>query len=367
MDQWMEKDTGAVIAHGDLHDLLRTPDGARVTTPTAWHEQRGVWLERVVDLTFGGMPPLPDQVDVRLRSQNRVQRLHGEPTLSVYRVRAHVGNGHLDIGLSLLTPGTGAATRRGTPVVIDPDACWWNLDDTSVARVLASGVALARFDRTEVVPDPGVLGLAAPGLIGGLYEVVPGDGFGAVAAWAWGVHRVVDALLSLDGSSGDRGADETRVDTERVAVTGFSRGGKAALLAGATDQRIALVHAHASGAGGAAPFLLEGDGAEGMCVVERFPGWFGKDLAEYQGREAELPVDQHALLAAVAPRPLLITCGSDDAWANPAGTSRAVEAARSVYDLFGEPDAVEFTVRPGGHHHGPEDWAALLAFIGRRW
>jgi len=356
-----------MIAHGELHDLLRTPNGGRVTTASAWRERRDEWLERAVDLVYGGMPPLPDRVEVRLRSQNRVQRLPGDPTLSVYRVRVHVGNGYLDVGLNLLTPGGTTVPARRHPVVIDPDACWWNLDDASLTRMVEAGVALARFDRTEVVPDSGVHGLGSPGRTGGLYDLLPEACFGALAAWAWGVHRVVDALESLDEPGAKRGSDESRIDTRRVAVTGFSRGGKAALLAGATDQRIALVHAHASGAGGAAPFLLEGEGAEGMRVVERFPGWFGASIAEYQGREAELPVDQHAVLAAVAPRPLLITCGSDDAWANPAGTSRAVEAARSVYDLLGEPDAVEFTVRPGGHHHGPEDWAALLAFIERRW
>src|SRR5690606_14658428 len=155
------------------------------------------------------------------------------------------------------------------------------------------------------------------------------------------------------------------IDPDRLAITGFSRGGKAALLAGATDPRLGLVHAHASGAGGAAPFLLAGAGSEGMRVVERFPGWFVPRLTEFVGREAELRVDQHALLAAVAPRPLLLTCGSEDLWANPAGTEQAARAAGAVARLLGSPEGIEFRLRPGGHHHGPEDWSTLLAFVGR--
>lgn len=354
------------MVHGELHDLLASQGGTRVSTPATWARRRSTWLAQVVDLVYGGMPPRPDRVELRLQSHNRVQRLPAEPTITVYRVRAFVGSGSIDIGLQVLAPQV-VGSGRGAPVVIDPDECWWNLDDASVAHLLSAGVALARFDRTDAAPDPGVYGLASPGRSGGLYDLLPDHEFGALAAWAWGIHVVVDALVGLNDAGAPDVADGNLIDAERVAVTGFSRGGKAALLAGATDERIGLVHAHASGAGGAAPFLLEGEGAEGMRIVQRFPGWFGRSLAEYQGRVAELPVDQHALLAAVAPRPLLITCGSDDAWANPTGTNRGVEAARAVYELLDAPGAVEFHSRPGGHHHGPEDWATLLSFMQRHW
>lgn len=175
---------------------------------------------------------------------------------------------------------------------------------------------------------------------------------------------MVDALHALPAVTVSGAAP---IDASRIAVTGFSRGGKAALLAGATDQRIGLVHAHASGAGGAAPFLVAGDGSEGLRVVQDFPGWFGPRLAEYVGREVELPVDQHVLLAAVMPRPLLLTCGVDDLWANPEGTRHAADAARDVARLLGRPDALVMRLRPGGHHHGPEDWQALLDFIELQW
>ncbi|HET8985988.1 MAG TPA: hypothetical protein VFN03_09535, partial [Trueperaceae bacterium] len=131
--------------------------------------------------------------------------------------------------------------------------------------------------------------------------------------------------------------------------------------------RIGIVHAHASGAGGAAPFLIAGEGSEGMRVASSFPGWFGPRLGAYVDREGELPTDQHGLLAAVVPRQLLVTCGVDDLWANPEGTAQSVLAAREVARFLGRPDAVEMRVRPGGHSHGAEDWAELLRFVASRW
>src|SRR5690606_3087931 len=178
----------------------------------------------------------------------------------------------------------------------------------------------------------------------------------------------LDAVgLLASGAAATGKLDPAQLEATRIAVTGFSRGGKAALLAGAVDQRIGLVHAHASGAGGAAPFLLAGEGSEGMRVARDYPGWFGPRFGAFIDREAQLPVDQHALLAAVLPRPLLLTCGVDDLWANPSGTAQAVLAAREVALFLGEPDAIEMRIRPGGHHHGPEDWAELGRFVADRW
>lgn len=376
----------ATHTFAEPHDLFATGTcaagrGARVALPDQWQAARRSWLARLVDLVYGGLPPAPNGVEVTLRSQGRVRRLSGEPVVSVYGLDVDCGGASLELSMQVITPrvvsrplaaATGAVGASGgpqrLPVVMDPDACWWNLDDTSVARFLARGVALVRFDRTEVVADPGSTPGAPPPRRGGLYDRYPDAEFGALAAWAWGIHRVVDAIgLLASGAVGAGPLAPAPLDATRVALTGFSRGGKAALLAGATDERIGLVHAHASGAGGAAPFLVAGEGSEGMRVAVTFPGWFGPRLGGFSGREAQLPVDQHALLAAVMPRPLLLTCGAEDLWANPAGTAQAALAAREVAKFLGAPAAVELRVRPGGHHHGEEDWSELLRCLANRW
>jgi aminoglycoside 6-adenylyltransferase len=349
-----DRPLGPVTVLAELPDLFAGPDGRRVASPDAWPARARAWREVVVDVGYGGLPPAPDGVEVETRSEARVRRLPGAPRLLALTVRARMAGGAAAFAVRLLLPDAPAPV----PAVAYGDGCWWHLDDATLARFAARGVALAVFDRTEVAPDAGAaeVGAPPPARRGGLFDRVPGATFGALSAWAWAFHRVVDLL---------RG--RTEIDPERIAVAGFSRGGKAALLAGATDERIAMVHAHASGAGGAAPYRVLCEGAETLDVARAFPTWFGPRLGGYLGREAELPFDQHALLAAVAPRPLLLTCGVADAWANPAGTVAAVRAAGEAYRLLGAPDALRVALRAGGHAHTPADWQLLLDVVAWRW
>jgi dienelactone hydrolase len=345
---------GPVTVLDELPDLFAWPDGRRVETPGGWPSRARAWRDAVVDLGYGGLPPAPDGVVVETRSEARVHRLPGAPRLLALTARARLRGGETVLAVRLLLPDAPAPV----PAVAYGDGCWWHLDGATLARFAARGVALAVFDRTEVAPDAGRAEGGGPPAErrGGLFDLVPGASFGALSAWAWAFQRVVDLLR-----------ERPEIDPERVAVTGFSRGGKAALLAGATDDRIALVHAHASGAGGAAPFRVLGEGAETLDVARAFPTWFGPRLRAHLGRERELPFDQHALLAAVAPRALLLTCGVEDRWANPAGVVAAVRAAGEAYRLLGAPDALRVALREGGHAHVPADWQLLLDTVAWRW
>jgi aminoglycoside 6-adenylyltransferase len=333
---------------GELPDLFAWPDGRRVATLAEWRERADAWRESVVDLAYGGLPPPPEELELELRSETRLRQLPGAPRWQSLRLRLGLAAAALSFELHLLLPDAPASV----PAVAYGDGCWRNLSDQTLADFAARGFALALFDRTEVAPD------AAPPADrrGGLFDLLPERSFGALSAWAWGYGRVVDALLQLP-----------EVDSERLGVTGFSRGGKAALLAGATDARIALVHAHASGAGGAAPYRYLGEGAETLDVARVFSTWFGPRLAPFRGREHALPFDQHVLLACVAPRALLLTVGVDDRWANPEGTLQAAWAAGQAYRFVGAPDALTVALREGGHAHTPIDWERLLEFAAWRW
>jgi aminoglycoside 6-adenylyltransferase len=345
---------GPTTVLDELPDLLAWPDGRRVETAADWPVRARTWRDLLVDVGYGGLPPAPDVVALETRSEARVHRLPGAPRLLALTVRARLRGGEAAFAVRLLLPDAPAPV----PAVAYGDGCWWQLDDATLARFAARGVALAVFDRTEVAPDGGRAepGGPPPERRGGLFDLVPGATFGALSAWAWAYQRAVDLLR-----------DRPEIDPERIAVTGFSRGGKAALLAGATDERVALVHAHASGAGGAAPYRVLGEGAETLDVARAFPTWFGPRLRDHLGRERELPFDQHALLAAVAPRALLLTCGVDDRWANPAGTVAAARAAGEAFRLLGAPDALRVALREGGHGHTPADWQLLLDTIAWRW
>lgn len=344
-----------MIDHGPLPDLFAPTEGgpdARVATRAAWFERAAAWRRTIVDVLYGGLPPAPAALEVETLSESRVRHFVGEPWLWSLRVRALGGARPFAFCAKLLMP---ASNARG-PVVVYGDGGWLNLPYDVMQRVLDAGAALAWFDRTEIVADAGATPDALPSRSGGLYEVHPDEGFGALAAWAWGYHRLIDALVLR--------AD---VDPARIAVSGFSRGGKTALLAGATDERIAVVHDHASGAGGAAPFRSVGEGGETIDVVRRFPAWFGPKVRTYVDRVAELPFDQHALLASIAPRSVLLTYAVDDRWSNPEGMVQSAWAAQEVYRFLGRPDGLAFHLRPGGHAHTPGDWSRLLEFLASRW
>jgi hypothetical protein len=337
---------------GGLPDPFAWPDGQRVGSPQAWPERARAWVDEIVATAYGGLPPAPERIAIETLCDGRARRLPGSPRSLSYRVRALGGVQEVILGVKLLVPDADGPV----PAIAYGDGCWWNLGDVAVGRILERGLALALFDRTEVAADvPSAPGTPPPRR-GGLYEAYPGGTFGAIAAWAWGYQRCVDLLVALPW-----------IDPRRIAVTGFSRGGKAALVAGATDARVGLVHDHASGAGGSAAYRFVGEGGETIEIVDRFPAWFGPGLRAYVGREVDLPFDQHCLLAAIAPRPRLSTSATHDLWANPEGMVLCARAAAEVYRYLGHPSAAAFHLRPGEHAHTADDWSVLLDFIDAQW
>ncbi len=225
------------------------------------------------------------------------------------------------------------------------------------------GVATAAYG--EIEPDENGHGKDGPrGLAA---EPGPGD-WGALAAWAWGLSRACDYLET-----------NPRVDSKRICLTGFSRIGKAAVWAGARDERFALVVSNCSGAGGAA--LSKRIFGETVAdLTGRFPHWFAGNFAAHAKNEASLPVDQHELIALMAPRPVLVLSASKDLWSDPKGEFLSARAASPVFQLLGQPglapgefpaagQLVEgnpgYYLRDGGHDVTPEDWAIMLDFASK--
>jgi dienelactone hydrolase len=229
--------------------------------------------------------------------------------------------------------------RKPVPVIASGDACWPYITNEVKQAVLACGYALATFDRTEIAAD-------AP------HGEQPNANLasGTLAAWAWGYQRCIDSLSMMDG-----------LDVSKIVVTGHSRGGKAALLAGATDQRIWLTHANNAGTLGSASHHVQGAGSETLeALVAQFPHWVGTELKAYlaSGKPAsELPFDQDDLLARIAPRALLITQALGDDWANPSGTKYILTKCR-------QPN-IHAVYRQGAHPQTLADWQALLDLMTR--
>ncbi|GEO03449.1 hypothetical protein AAE02nite_11130 [Adhaeribacter aerolatus] len=191
------------------------------------------------------------------------------------------------------------------------------------------------------------------------------DQWGAIGAWAWGMSRIMDYLET-----------EKRINSKQVALTGLSRIGKAAVWAGANDARFALVVSNESGEGGAA--LARRNYGETIAQLNRsFPHWFSPAYKNYNQAPDKLPVDQHQLLALIAPRPLYVCSAAEDQWADPQGEFLSAVHAGPVYQLYGKTglgtaqmpaiekpvgETIGYHIRTGKHDINLYDWQQHLAF-----
>ncbi len=326
----------------ELPDPFRFENGTRVRTVAQWQRRRAEMRDSIVEIEYGGLPPTPAETRWEELHTSTAQHLGGARFVSC-RVMTGPDRPFSFLMHLLVPPGPGPF-----PVVLTGDACWKYVTDTIAVEVLSRGNILAQFNRVEIVPD-----VQSSERTSGLYRVYPDAGYGALAAWAWGYHRCIDALVGMEF-----------VDASRIAIVGHSRGGKTVLLAGATDERIALTCANNSGAGGAGCYRLQGPTSETLeDLIRVFPYWFGPRLKAFVGRERELPFDQHFLKALIAPRALLTSEALGDLWANPTGTWQTHLAAREVYRFLDAEQRIGIWFREGEHDHGEIDWKAFLDFM----
>ncbi len=383
-----------------LPDALTCVDGSKVATPTQWQSKRRAELLKLfTEQVYGRTPSAAVTVKEELvetapalnglatRKQLRlvferngvtrhIDVLMYFPVKATGRVPAFLGlNFHgnhtvsADPAIRLPDtwvepkPAAGLTNNRATDKMRGFEASLWQVE-----KVIARGYGVVTAYRGDIFPDHPD-GLAESVIPLFQNELAPGD-WNAMGAWAWALSRIYDHL--------ERGRD---VDTHRLALIGHSRLGKAALWAGAQDERFGIVISNNSGEGGAA-LARRCFGETTKRVNTSFPHWFCGNFKQYNDKEASMPVDAHELLALIAPRPLYVASAAEDLWADPKGEFLSAKIASEVYALFGKKGVevaeqpsvntpvgvdVGYHIRTGIHDVTAYDWEQYLDFADRHF
>jgi hypothetical protein len=388
-----------------LPDPLKLANGQPVTTAEQWQKQRRPELLELFRANVYGRSParVPEtRFEVTKTDPKALGGLATRKEITVYftgksdgpqmSLLLYVPNGATKPVPAFLGPNfTGNHTVNADPGITITKA-WMRSDKATpdkhtadestrgtaasrweVEKVLARGFATATFYYGEVEPDYAEgwkTGLRAALSPQGANTVWAEDAWGAIGAWGYALSRALDYLET-----------DKDIDAKHVALHGHSRLGKTALRAGASDERFAIVISNDSGEGGAA-LTRRNIGETTAIITKAFPHWFCPRYATYANAADKLPIDQHELIALMAPRPVYIASASEDLWADPKGEFLSGKHAEPVYRLFGEKglgvdeqppadhpvgDFIGYHLRTGKHDITSYDWEQYMNFADRHF
>jgi dienelactone hydrolase len=362
-----------------LPDPLTSSAGNLITMPSEWQKiQRPEILDIFRENIYGRAPiGRPDSLRFDLKEID-YEAMEGMATLKCVDINFSGPGGDATIRLTVFIPNATCDPAPGFVLIcnrsrdnIDParknKSPFWPAE-----RIVERGYMAATFHNSDLAPDrPDMFHKGVHGIFETKNDERAPDAWGAISAWAWGASRVMDYFEA------DQDIDETR-----IGVVGHSRGGKAALWCGAEDERFAMVVSNNSGSTGAA--LARRRKGETIAVINKaFPHWFCANYKMFNDKEEALPVDQHQLIALIAPRLTYVASAAGDAWADPKGEFLSCVHAAPVYNLFGlqgvgtddfpqtcrplHTGHIGYHLRSGGHDLTEYDWDRFMDFADRHW
>jgi hypothetical protein len=318
-------------------------DGHRMTTKDEWTCRRAEIAALVQEFELGYKQDTPYSATTGSYSSNSI-------TVNV------TDNGHtISFSCSISYPSTGSAPY---PAMIGIGGSSLN---NSVLSSL--GVAVITFPNDQIAQQNS----ASSRGIGKFYDMYgSGHSAGAMMAWAWGVDRLIDAIETTPAAN---------IDPTRLGVTGCSRNGKGALVAGAFCDRIRLTIPQESGSGGAASWrvsdwqMAQGTVVQTLSEITGENCWFRANFNQFGSAATKLPFDHHMLAALCAPDALLFIENTSMVWLGNVSTWTNGNVTHKIWEAFGIPDKMGFSQSGHGDHCGfpsvqqPEVTAYVQKFL----
>lgn len=383
-----------------LPPILKTNPTSVADANAAWETRRAELLKLFTDEMFGSYPT--GRYELECKEVESGPAFDGKALRQQFAVTVKTSSGSQRIDLLIYSPKNatkpvpcflglnfrGNHTVNADPQILIPESWAPKDEDAKVVNNKSTeggrGTSSRRWECEMLTENSCAVATAYCGDIdpdfddqfqNGVHALFPEhrpsaehpERWGTIAAWSWGLSRLLDCIEQ----------NVKAVDPKRVAVIGHSRLGKTSLWAGATDTRFAAVISNDSGCGGAALSRRE-IGETLWRINNSFPHWFCGNFKKYSNNEANLPFDQHQLLALAAPRPLYVASASEDLWADPKGEFLAAQIAGDFYkQLGGQPlglkdfpapgtasiGQVSYHIREGKHDILAWDWKNYIEFI----
>lgn len=367
-----------------LPNPLINLDGSPVTSSNQWINQRRPEILEIFREQMHGRVPanFPASQSFSLETPPRSE-LEGTAQFSEHRVEYQGPGGTNSFLVTLLTPDSPTPPKglfifmniNSSSIISNALSPNGESERWPVRALINRGYATAAFQHTSISPSQ-VADFASTDHVFGIADPTgqrDPDSWGIIAAWAWGMSRTVDLLTSLPELSG-----------VPLGVVSHSRGGKAALWAGANDSRLSLIVSNNSGTGGAALSNMPAAARETVRRLnDQFPGWFNDNFKQFNDNEANMPFDQHWLLGLTAPRHVYVASASEDFNAAPSAEFRAAVEAEPIFQLlnldgvgsnsFPMPNTrrhaghIAYHLRDGEHSINRFDWSNYLDYADQIW